>query len=332
MFRLLKSFVFITLVGGVFLFGLYGPVGVFSSGPNDTPVTVIIPRHSGLMSIAQTLEEARVVPFNLTFVACVVASGTRHTLKAGEYLIPPHTSPYDIMTLMAEGRVVRHQVTIPEGYTVGQILTLIKDIPILEGEIITSPPEGHILPDTYEYMHGDSRQQLVNKMQVPMDKLLPTLWKERSPHLPLKTPEEALILASIVEKETGIAQERAHIAGVFYNRLHKNMPLQSDPTVIYGLTLGKSELSRSLVYKDLKSPTPHNTYTIQGLPPTPIACPGRDALQAVLHPERTEDLYFVADGTGGHTFSENFSDHTANVKRWRSLKRAATASQPSPNP
>lgn len=332
MFRFFKSITIISLISGVFCLGFWGPIGIFSPGLNDIDVTVIIPRHSGLMDIAQNLQDKSVVPFNLTFVACVLASGERHSLKAGEYSISPHMSPYEIMTMMVEGRVVRHQITIPEGYTVAQVISLIEDIPILEGKIEDHPSEGHILPETYEYLHGDSRQGLLDKMQTSMDKLLPVLWNERAQDLPLKTPEEALILASIVEKETGIGRERAHIAGVFYNRLLRRMPLQSDPTVIYGLTKGKTDFARDLIYKDLQSPTAHNTYKILGLPPTPIACPGREALKAVLNPEKTSDFYFVADGTGGHVFSEKFSDHCVKVKKWHNIKRVATASQQHPNP
>jgi UPF0755 protein len=306
--------------------------GLFMPTRLNQPITIVIPRQTGLLNIAQQLEETGAVSSRYSFAALAFITGKYRTLKAGEYLIPPGMSPHDMMLMMAEGRVVKHVITIPEGYTTVQVAALLQDIPILKGTITELPPEGHLLPATYDYIHGDQRQQLLKKMQTKMEALLLVLWQEREADLPLRTPEEALILASIVEKETGVPHERPHIASVFINRLRLKMPLQSDPTVIYGLTLGKADLGRSLTFKDLQQATSHNTYTIAALPPTPIACPGKEALLAVLHPQTTKDIYFVADGTGQHDFSDNFAEHTTKVKRWYRLKRQQMATTAAPQP
>jgi UPF0755 protein len=306
--------------------------GLFTPTRLNQPITIVIPRQTGLLEIAHQLEETGAISSRYAFAVLAFLSGKYRTLKAGEYLIPPGMSPHDMMLMMAQGRVVRHAITIPEGYTTGQVATLLQQIPILKGTITELPPEGHLLPATYEYVHGDQRQHLLKQMQTKMDMLLQDLWQTREAGLPLRTPEEALILASIVEKETGVPHERPRIAGVFINRLRIGMSLQSDSTVIYGLTLGKADLGRGLTFKDLQRPTLHNTYTIAGLPPTPIACPGKEALHAVLHPQITKEIYFVADGTGRHDFSNTFAEHTTKVKRWHRLKRLQAAATAAPQP
>jgi len=326
MLRFLKRLSFLGIL--VLLFVAWE---LFTPSPLIQPLTLVIPRQTSLLGVGQQLEETGVISSRYSFAALAVLSGKYRTLKAGEYLIAPQMSMHEIITMMAEGRVVRHAITIPEGYTIMQAVNLLQGIPILSGTITELPPEGHLLPATYEYVHGDHRQQLLKKMQNKMEILLEKLWQERDPNLLLKTPEEALILASIVEKETGVPHERARIAAVFINRLRIKMPLQSDPTVVYGLTLGKTELGRDLTFKDLKQPTPYNTYTITALPPGPIACPGKEALTAVFHPLATKELYFVADGTGKHDFSDTYEDHMVKVKRWYRLKRqrGAIAAPPS---
>lgn len=316
MFRFLKRLSFLGVLALLFI-----AWGLFSSNNLQQPLTVVIPRQTSLLAIGQQLEETGAISSRYSFAALAVLSGKYHTLKAGEYLISPQISTHQIITMMAEGRVIKHVITIPEGYTIIQVASLLREIPILTGTITELPPEGHLLPATYEYIHGDQRQQLLKKMQNKMETLLEALWQERASDLPFKTSEEALILASIVEKETGIPHERTRIAGVFLNRLRIKMPLQSDPTVVYGLTRGKIELGRNLTFKDLKQPTPYNTYTITALPPGPIACPGKEALIAVLHPLATKDLYFVADGTGHHDFSDNYEEHKIKVKHWYRLQR-----------
>jgi len=194
--------------------------------------------------------------------------------------------------------------------------------PLLVGEIDEVPPEGSLLPETYLFSRDDSRQAVLARMREAMQQTLAELWPKRREGLPLATPEEAVTLASIVEKETGVAAERPLVAGVFINRLKKKIPLQSDPTVIYGITLGKTELDRPLSRKDLKTATPYNTYTIQGLPPGPIANPGRDALQAVMAPTETDYIYFVADGSGGHAFAKTLEEHNRNVAKWRKFQKS----------
>ncbi|MEI8295460.1 MAG: endolytic transglycosylase MltG [Alphaproteobacteria bacterium] len=297
------------------VWGLFAPTNI------TQPITIVIPRQTSCLKIAQALEDSGAVPSRYPFAALAFITGKYRTLKAGEYLLAQGISPHEIMLMMAEGRVVRHAITIPEGYTVAQAVKLLQEIPILKGSITEVPPEGHLLPATYEYIHGDQRQQLLTTMQTKMETLLQSIWQSRDEGLPLQTPGEALILASIVEKESGVQHERPRIASVFINRLRLKMPLQSDPTVIYGLTLGKADLGRDLTFKDLQHHTAHNTYTINALPPTPIACPGKEALLAVLHPHSTRDIYFVADGTGQHDFSDNYAEHTIKVKRLHRLKR-----------
>ena len=212
-------------------------------------------------------------------------------------------------------------LTIPEGLTVAQVLEIVQKEPILTGDVGPLPFEGSLLPETYEYQRGEKRESLIQRMKKAMEQTLGALWSTRDPHLFFKTPKEALIFASIVEKETPLDQERPLVAGVFLNRLKKKMKLQSDPTVSYGLTQGKSPLLRALTYADLKAPSPFNTYVIESLPPTPIACPGKKSLEATFHPQQTQALYFVADGKGGHIFANTFSEHTQNVRNWRKFKK-----------
>ncbi len=315
-----RLFLFITFCGFLLSGGwlsLLGPQGLLTPPQRQEALTVVFPRHTGLLEIAQKLEEAGAIRSVYPFLFLAFVKGKQQALKAGEYEIPPQASLQDILELIVEGRVVKHLLTIPEGFTVVQVTNLLNEIPILEGEIREIPSEGHLLPATYEYVHGDDRQSLLTKMHKKMERLLQKLWEKRLPDSPLQTLEDVLILASIVEKETALSDERAHIAGVFLNRLRQKIPLQADPTVIYGITQGKIPFERSLTYKDLQTPTPYNTYTRLGLPPTAIACPGKASLKAVLNPHKTADLYFVADGRGGHAFSSHFADHRQKVKQWR---------------
>jgi UPF0755 protein len=221
------------------------------------------------------------------------------------------------------GRVVRRLLTLPEGWTSGNAADAINAAAMLTG-VAEEPPEGSILPDTYEIQRGEERADVVRRMREARDKVLAALWAKRQPDLPLKTPEEAVTLASIVEKETGVPSERPRVAAIFINRLRVGMPLQSDPTIIYGITKGRP-LGRGIRASELAAATPYNSYKVAGLPPTPIANPGREALAAVLNPPKTDELYFVADGTGGHAFASTYEEHAKNVERWRKIERQRAA-------
>ncbi|MEM9989465.1 MAG: endolytic transglycosylase MltG, partial [Pseudomonadota bacterium] len=242
------------------------------------------------------------------------------SLQAGEFEIPANASVNEIVRLLKESKPLLRFVTIPEGLTTRQIIARLKEAPMLVGEVTIELKEGDLLPETYSYQRGDNRDSIIERMKEAHDDVLAVLWETRAEGLPLDTPEEAVILASIVEKETGIAAERPRVAGVFINRLNKGMRLQSDPTILYGLT-GGEPLGRGIRLSELRKETPYNTYVIRGLPPTPIANPGRDALAAVLNPLETNDLYFVADGTGGHVFATNLAQHNRNVAKWRRIER-----------
>lgn len=257
-------------------------------------------------------------------MAAVQMRGARGRLKAGEYMIPAHASLTQIVDLIASGKVYQHLLTIPEGLTSTEVVTLLNTAPSMTGTIEQAPPEGTLLPDTYAYVLNDSRANKLARMQGAMTNLLDKLWEARPADFPLKTKEEALVLASIVEKETGVKSERARVAGVFFNRIALAMPLQSDPTVIYAITQGKSRLDRQLYLKDLAVDSPYNTYKNVTLPPTPICNPGRAAIEAVFKPEKHDYLFFVADGTGGHAFGKTLDQHNANVARWRALNRKQT--------
>jgi UPF0755 protein len=297
----------------------------FLSTPNTTEseTTIIIARGMGSASIADMLHNERLVSNSFLFKAALKLKKPAPKLIAGEYLVPPHQTPEQLMALFASGKVVRHSLTIPEGLTSKEILALVNNTKLLTGSTPNTIDEGSLLPETYLYERGQSRTSLIKHMQKAMTQTLDILWSERTDSLPITTKEEALILASIVEKETGIASERPHIASVFINRLRINMPLQSDPTTIYGIYAETGIKKKSLTKADLARRDSYNTYTIPALPPTPIANPGKEALYAVLHPDTTNDLYFVANGTGGHSFASSLSEHNKYVSYYRSLQKPA---------
>lgn len=290
-------------------------------GPLATDTTIILPRGGGTGQIATRLVQAGVLADRWTFLIGARLLGQAGTLRAGEYAIPAHVSPRAMIDLLAEGRTVVRRLTIPEGWTVAEILAHVRAAEGLEGDLAETPGEGTLLPETYHFSYGDRRQDIVNRMKKSMDDALARLWAERDPAVPLKSPQEALTLASIIEKETGVAAERAHVGGVFANRLRRGMKLQSDPTVTYGITLGKVPLGRQLLRRDLAHESPYNTYVIDGLPPGPIANPGLDSLRAAVRPKATDDLYFVASGDGGHAFARTLDEHLRNVARWRQINR-----------
>ena len=298
----------------------------------DAARTVTVARGNGLGDIANTLVKDGIIGSKWLFMAGVWLSNQTTNLKAGEYLVPAHASMRDIMDAMVTGKGILYSVTIPEGLTSQQIVDRLKSDDVLVGDIAALPPEGSLLPETYKFTRGDTRQDLIDRMQRDQERVIATAWSHRAPDLPLKTPEEMVVLASVVEKETALADERSRVAAVFINRLKLNMRLQSDPTVIYGMfgTAGKPAgftLSRA----DLERSTPYNTYAIPALPPGPIANPGRASIEAVANPSRTRDLYFVADGSGGHAFAESYEDHLRNVSRWREIaadaRKAEAAAQ-----
>lgn len=280
----------------------------------------------GTAAVAAALEQNGIISNARLFEVMAYVSGARTRLKAGEYSFPKQSSMQEVMGLIASGKSITYKLSVPEGFTSEMAVNRVNDNDVLTGPPAVVPPEGSIMPDTYVFRRGMTRQKLVEDMQAAQAKLLDELWLKRLSIPVIDTKEKAVILASIVEKETGVAEERPIIASVFINRLKKGMRLQSDPTIIYGIAGGKGKLERSLTRTDIETETPYNTYRIKGLPPGPIANPGRAALEAVLNPPSTEYLYFVADGTGGHAFAATLDEHNRNVKKWRQTAGAAAAS------
>lgn len=323
--------VFMVLNAGMSLLvmGLIGLGGAFyfaktkfdSVGPLTHSTVFVIPKGIGVNAIAERLEREGVINDRRIFVGSTLYFKVQDKLKAGEYEIRKAASMRDVLDTLVQGRAILHKVSVPEGMTSLQVIERLNAHEMLKGEIEKTPGEGTLLPDTYKFSRGMTRQDLLDRMQAAQSKFIGNLWEKRQPNLPVKTPEEAIILASIVEKETGRADERSRIAGVFVNRLRKGIPLQSDPTIIYGLVGGEGKLGRGILRSELEKETPYNTYKIKGLTPTPIANPGRAAIEAVLNPAKTTDLYFVADGTGGHAFAPTLAKHNENVVTWRKIEK-----------
>jgi UPF0755 protein len=257
--------------------------------------------------------------------------GLADKVKAGEYAIPSQASMAQIAGILVSGKAIQHKLTAAEGLTSDMIWKLVKADPVLVGDAGPAPEEGTLLPETYLFTRGTTRGQLLARMKKAQSDFLAKAWAARDPGLPFTTPREAVTLASVVEKETALPEERRHIASVFVNRLKAGIKLQSDPTIIYGLTKGYP-LGRGILESEIEAATPYNTYAIAGLPPGPIANPGKDSLQAVLHPEQTNDLYFVATGAGGHVFSDNMAEHLRNVSAWRAVERRQQGLPPEPAP
>ncbi len=310
-------------------------------GPLVADKSVIIERGSTTEEIVDLLEREGVIArpgylWVALFIRDVQSKfisdkANEKRAKAGEYLFKKQMTMNEVIDLITSGRSVEHTITIPEGLTSEQIVERLKENELLVGEIVNIPVEGSLLPDTYKINRGTPREGLLARMQSEQKKVLQAAWNRRAKDLPLKSPRELVTLASIVEKETGRADERSRVAGVFYNRLDKKMKLQSDPTIIYGIVGGKASLGRGISRDEINRPTPYNTYVINGLPPGPIANPGRAALEATANPSKTKDLFFVADGTGGHAFAETLEQHNRNVLRWRQIE-AARGNTPSPAP
>ncbi|GCA49079.1 MULTISPECIES: endolytic transglycosylase MltG [Sinorhizobium] len=300
-------------------------------GPLEANKNFIVRSGAGISEIASNLERNEIITDSRVFRFVSEAYLSNDTLKAGEYEIKAHASMQEIMELLKSGKSILYSVSLPEGLTVKQMFHRLADDPVLVGDLPAElPPEGSLKPDTYKFTRGTDRNEIIKQMTAAQEALVQQIWEKRDPDLPVSTIEEFVTLASIVEKETGRADERPRVASVFINRLEKGMRLQSDPTIIYGIFGGEGKpADRAILRSDLDKQTPYNTYLIKGLPPTPIANPGRAALEAVANPSRTPELYFVADGTGGHVFAETLDEHNANVRRWRKIEaeRAAEAAK-----
>jgi peptidoglycan lytic transglycosylase G len=310
----------ILIVGGGLL--LVGKQRFDARGPLAEDKVVNIPPRLGARDIGELLTREGVIDQPWVFVGGVFALKLRgYELKFGEYQFPKQASLHDAIGILTDGKVVQHQISIPEGWTSDQILQRLIEADVLTGNVREVPREGSLLPDSYKETRGAARELVIKRMQDAQRRLVQEIWDHRMPGLPLRSPEELVTLASIIEKETGRNEERTRVAAVFVNRLKLKMRLQSDPTIIYGLVGGKGNLGHAITESEKKQPTPYNTYVIDGLPPGPICNPGRASLEAAANPARTKELYFVADGSGGHIFSENYDQHQKNVERLRSMER-----------
>jgi len=293
-------------------------------GPLSADKVVNIPRGLGIRDIGDLLAREGVVGEPLIFVAGALALKARgEDLKFGEYQFAKGASPRDVAETLIDGKVVQHQFTVAEGLTSEQIVARLLEDDRLTGSLREVPREGSLLPESYRFTRGMQREEIIKRMQAAQQRVLKETWERRAQDLPIKTPDQLLVLASIIEKETGKHDERTRVAAVFVNRLKTKMKLQSDPTIIYGLVGGKGSLGRGILKSEITQPTPYNTYVIEGLPPGPIANPGRASIEAAANPARTRELFFVADGTGGHTFSESYDQHQKSVAKLRGIEREA---------
>src|SRR3979409_528564 len=305
--------------GGAYI---YGRQKIEAPGPLQEDKVVNIPARAGMTDIADILQREGVIDNNRwAFIGSVFALKARSELKPGEYSFQKNASLRDVIGTIVEGKVVQHAVTIPEGLTSEQIVARLSDNDIFAGAVREMPREGTLLPETYKFPRGTTREQVIARMQQTQKRVLAEIWERRNPDIPVKSPDQLVTLASIVEKETGKADERSRVAAVFVNRLRQKIKLQSDPTIIYGLVGGKGTLGRPIKRSEIQQPSPYNTYVVDGLPPGPIANPGRASLEAAANPARTRDLFFVADGTGGHTFTETYDQHQKNVAKLRTLEK-----------
>jgi len=329
MFDGLFNFVFILLCAAMAVF-YFIRVEFDRPGPLEVSTVLVVPKGESTTGIADRLAAEGVIADRRIFMTSIfyfMHLKGQGTLKAGEYQFDKHASMRQVLDTLVEGKSIQYRVTFPEGWTSQQIVERLAANPELDGPVPEIPAEGSLLPDTYSFGSKDTQQDIVQRMQVAHQKFLAKVWEERDPEIMVKTPEEAVILASIVEKETGVAEERPRIAGVFHNRLRKGMRLQSDPTIIYGIFGGSGMRDHPITREELERETPYNTYKINGLPPTPIGNPGRAAIEAVLKPAKTNDVYFVATGNGGHIFSETLAEHNRNVAKWRKIEREIRARQ-----
>ena len=300
----------------------YGKQTLEAPGPLQEDKVVSIPGRAGKRDIADVLQREGVIDVSpWVFIGGVLAMKASSDLKPGEYSFQKNASLRDVIATIVEGKVVQHAVTIPEGLTSEQIVERLSDNDLFTGSVREIPREGTLLPETYKFPRGTTRDQVVQRMQQAQKRAVADIWERHSPDLPIKTPEQLVTLASIVEKETGKPDERSRVAAVFVNRLKQRIKLQSDPTIIYGLVGGKGTLGRPIKRSEISQPSPYNTYVIDGLPPGPISNPGRASLEAAANPARTRDLFFVADGTGGHAFTETYDQHQKNVAKLRASEK-----------
>ncbi|WP_245414878.1 endolytic transglycosylase MltG [Aureimonas flava] len=321
------------IAGGVALY--WGKRQFDGPGPLQAEATYLVPSGGGLESTANGLEragivsDARIFEYGVRLESMEGLKGAGDTgIRAGEYAFAPGASMRDVMDILRSGKSIQHAVTVPEGWTVHQIYARLAANPVLVGDMPPMVAEGTLLPETYTFTRGMTRAAMVDRMKAAQTELVNEIWAGRQDGLPVKDIGEFVTLASIVEKETGVAAERPHVASVFVNRLRDGMRLQSDPTIIYGVWGGEGKPSDEPIRQShIAGATPYNTYVIRGLPPGPIANPGRASLEAVAHPLDTKDLYFVADGTGGHAFSSTLNEHNANVRRYRQIERDAAAAR-----
>jgi UPF0755 protein len=320
-FRWVLFFVtlFVTLMGGALFLGHEMLV---AEGPLSQTKHVVIPRGAGPATMAKVLREEGVISHSQLFRLALMIDPAPKPIKAGEYEMPARVSMRALVDLLQSGKVVQRRLTVPEGMTTAEIVELVRKTEALSGEITLDLKEGDLLPETYFYSRDDTRDGLLSRMKEAMDKALDDAWRKRAAGLLLANRREALVLASIVEKETAVPAERPKVAAVYLNRLRLKMKLESDPTTIYGLTGGKGSSGRELTRVDLQSTSPYNTYVAPGLPPGPICNPGRASIVAATNPApRDRSLYFVADGQGGHVFSTNVYEHNRNVARWKDIQR-----------
>jgi UPF0755 protein len=299
----------------------YAVRAVDAPGPTGEATLFVVPRGAGLERVSVELERQGVIASASLFRILARYEGRDGSLRYGEYAAPAGASLRQVLDLVVSGRTVQHFITVAEGLTSREVVRLLEASELLDGEIAETPPEGSLAPDTYAVQRGDTRAEVIARMKALQERRVAQAWAERLPGLSLRSPEELVKLASMVEKETGVAAERERVAAVFHNRLNRGMRLQSDPTIIYGITQGERPLDRPLTRGDIQRQTPWNTYTIDGLPRTPIANPGFAALMAAAQPIASDELYFVADGAGGHAFARTLQEHNRNVAAWRAIER-----------
>jgi UPF0755 protein len=304
---------------------IWGYLEFTAPGPLAEASALVIAKGLGVEGIGRRLAEGGVIRDPRVFAIGVHLFRNRHALRAGEYEFPAHASAEQAMEVLIYAKPVVRRLTIAEGLTTAEALAEIERNEALEGPVERTPAEGSLLPETYNFSWGESRESLVRRAEKAMSETLEGLWQARAPDLALTTPEQALVLASIVEKETARPEERPRVAAVFLNRLRHRMRLQSDPTVVYALTHGKGPLGHALAHADLDAQSRYNTYLVDGLPPTPIDNPGKASITAVLHPAASDDLYFVADGSGGHLFARTLAEHNRNVAKLRQLQSGSGA-------
>lgn len=322
MLQVLNAILMLIVLGFVVVIAViaFGMNRFYAEGPLAEDAVFMVERGNGLSEIAGSLAEAGIIDNALIFRFGGTALRKASDIKAGEFRIAARSSMADVLREITEGTPILYQVTIPEGFTSWQVAERLRANEHLTGEIEAMPAEGSLLPNSYAYERGDDRGAILETMAAEMQTALAEIWENRDPDLPLETPQELLVLASIVEKETGVPEERPRVAAVLVNRLNRGMRLQSDPTTIYGITNGEGPLGRGLRRSEIEAETPYNTYVVAGLPPGPIANPGIESLRAAANPADTSDLYFVADGTGGHAFAETYAEHRRNVAEWRRIE------------